>query len=198
MLGHLWTSISERFERDEDAARHVGYSDVLTIVHTRRLVLRSYEPSDWDSFRSLVQDEQLMWRLSGALSQDAARELFERLLTNESLLDVVGWAVTTRPDSEYCGHVFIHRFESADRSAELGFVLLRRFQGRGLGTEMAAAAHDYARSQLGCRVVRATVDEDNEASKAVLKRIGMSQLAHKVDRAGSFLVYATAEPDSGT
>jgi ribosomal-protein-alanine N-acetyltransferase len=171
---------------------------VVAILHTPRLVLRPYTLSDWDSFRSLVQDEQLMWRLSGALGLEAARALFDRLLVNQSSPDFVAWAVTAKPEAEYCGHVFIHHHDRTDASSELGFVLLQRFQRRGLATEMAAAACDYARTQLGCRVVKATVDEDNEPSKAILTRIGMSTIARKVDRAGSFLVYATAEPNSGT
>jgi hypothetical protein len=36
--------------------------------------LRPYQSEDWDAFRSLVQDNELMWRLSGALTSEAARD----------------------------------------------------------------------------------------------------------------------------
>lgn len=164
----------------------------MATIHTERLVLRPYESNDWESFRSLVQDSEVMRWLSGPLSSESARGLLDRLIAHDPATGLVGWAVLTRPDGNYCGHVFIHDYSRDERSAELGFVLVKQFHGQRLATEMASAALEYARTELGCGSVNATVDEDNEPSKAVLVQIGMSMKSRRSDSNGSYLVYSDA------
>jgi len=163
----------------------------VATIRTARLVLRPYESSDWEPFLALVQDDAVMRRLSGPLTTDAARKLLDRLLAHDPARGLVGWAVVTGRDGEYCGHVFIDKYQRDLRSAELGFVLLRPFHRQGFATEMATAVIAYARTTLCCDVVTATVDEDNEPSKAVLARIGMSVQSRRLDSNGSYLVYST-------
>lgn len=161
----------------------------MTTLHTQRLVLRPYSPHDWDGFRVLVQDEELMRPLSGALSLEAAHRLFHRLIAHDAASGLLGWAAMRSEDATYCGHVFLHGFDTPERVAELGFVLRREMQRQGLATELARAMLDYACDALSCRAVRASVDEDNLRSQAVLERIGMTQAARELDREGSYLVY---------
>lgn len=168
----------------------------MTAIHTPRLVLRPYRPDDWPAFRSLVQDGELMWRLSGALTSESARKLLNRLVLHDAASGLLGWAVTTKQDGEYCGHVFIHNYVREARSAELGFVLLKAFHGHGLATEAASAAREYARAQLGCSSISASVDGDNERSKAVLARIGMTVVSREVDDDGEYLVCSDAPRDA--
>lgn len=162
----------------------------MATIETRRLTLQPYRTSDWDDFRSLVQDGELMWRLNGPHSTDSAKRLLARLLEHEASSGLLAWAVTTGPEGDYCGHVFIDHYSPDERSAELGFVLHKAFHRRGIGTEMASAAYDYARLRLGCDVVSASVDDDNEPSKAVLARLGMVEVARESDDDGVYLVYS--------
>lgn len=156
-------------------------------METSRLVLRPYESHDWEHFSALVRDAELMRPLSGSLTPEAARSLFDRLIEHDPATGMLGWAVCMKATETYCGHVFIRIHE---HEAELGFVLMRRFHGQRLAAEMAAAALEYARNGLGCETVSATVDEDNERSKAVLERIGMSVTARESDAAGEYLVFS--------
>jgi ribosomal-protein-alanine N-acetyltransferase len=169
----------------------------MPTIHTPRLVLRPYESKDWESFRALVENDELMGRLSGPLTSKSARNLLDRLIAHDPACGVLGWAVTTKRDGDYCGHVFIHNYNHDERSAELGFVLIKRFHGQRLAAEMAAAALEYARTALGCDSVSATVDEDNEPSKAVLARIGMSVRSRRSDSDGSYLVYSDRPAEAG-
>jgi ribosomal-protein-alanine N-acetyltransferase len=170
----------------------------MSTIHTPRLVLRPYRPEDWEVFRSLVQDSELMRRLSGALTSASARRLLDRLVMHDAASGLLGWAVATQQAGEYCGHVFIHNYVREARTAELGFVLLKAFHGQGLATEMASAAREYARATLSCTTVSASVDGDNERSKAVLSRIGMTVVSREVDGDGEYLVYSDATRSSFT
>lgn len=54
---------------------------------------------------------------------------------------------------------------------ELGYRFLPEFWGKGLATEAATAAIDYARDGLGLRRLIALVHPDNAASARVLAKL---------------------------
>jgi len=61
-----------------------------------------------------------------------------------------------------------------ETQAELFFVLLPEFQGRGLGAEMAAAVVGHAFDALGLAALSASTAIDNAASVAVLEGLGFA------------------------
>ncbi|GAA1487375.1 GNAT family N-acetyltransferase [Brachybacterium sacelli] len=63
--------------------------------------------------------------------------------------------------------------QARGRQAELGWVLDPGVQGRGLGTEFAAALRDLAFDGLGVRRVEAQCFADNVASRRVMEKIGL-------------------------
>jgi RimJ/RimL family protein N-acetyltransferase len=65
-----------------------------------------------------------------------------------------------------------------DRSAEIGWLLDPRFQGRGYAREAAALLLDLAFGELGLHRVSAELDHRNAASVALCLRLGMRHEAH--------------------
>lgn len=63
--------------------------------------------------------------------------------------------------------------QAREQQAELGWVLDPDVQGRGLGTEFAAALLDLAVDGLGVRRVEASCFAENLASRRVMEKIGM-------------------------
>lgn len=63
--------------------------------------------------------------------------------------------------------------QARGQQAELGWVLDPGVQGRGLGTEFAAALLDIAVDGLGVRRVEAQCFAENLASRRVMEKIGM-------------------------
>jgi ribosomal-protein-alanine N-acetyltransferase len=57
---------------------------------------------------------------------------------------------------------------------EIGFVLGREHWGRGYATEAAAAMRDHAFGALGLTRLASPIHPDNEASKRVAAKIGMT------------------------
>jgi RimJ/RimL family protein N-acetyltransferase len=64
-------------------------------------------------------------------------------------------------------------FRLAVSRAEVGYVLARRYWGRGLMTEAAGAVVEWVIAQPEIHRVWATVDLDNAASQRVLEKVGM-------------------------
>jgi RimJ/RimL family protein N-acetyltransferase len=64
------------------------------------------------------------------------------------------------------------------RQAEIGFTLAREHQGRGLAAEAVTRLLDYAFDELKLHRVTAITDCENEASVALLERVGMRREGH--------------------
>jgi RimJ/RimL family protein N-acetyltransferase len=63
--------------------------------------------------------------------------------------------------------------QAAGQQAEIGWVLDPAVQGRGLGTEFAAALRDIALDGLGVRRIEASCFAENHASRRVMEKIGL-------------------------
>lgn len=68
--------------------------------------------------------------------------------------------------------------------ADLGYALLPAYRGRGYAHEAAQAVLTQARTALGLRRVAAVVGADNDASEAVLRRLGFAFERHVALRPG--------------
>lgn len=82
------------------------------------------------------------------------------------------WRITVKPDDDPVGAVAC--VLDGD-TAEIGFVMTRRYWGRGYGTEAAGAVLRWAASIRTVGRVWASCDIDNVASARVLEKIGMSR-----------------------
>ncbi|SDY56769.1 Acetyltransferase (GNAT) domain-containing protein [Geodermatophilus africanus] len=73
---------------------------------------------------------------------------------------------------------------------ELGYVIARHAQGRGLATEAARAWLDVALDELGLRRLTAVVHPDNAPSQALATRLGFRMHREDVTPSGvRVLVY---------
>lgn len=105
---------------------------------------------------------------------------------NRSTLEAEGqalWLAVVRRDTEQLiGDVVLFWRSAEHRSGEIGYVLDPAHQGAGFATEAARALLALAfDSGLGLHRVIARVDARNEASAAVLRRLGMRQEAVLVE-----------------
>jgi len=147
---------------------------VTPTLRTQRLLLEPYLPQDEEAFVALFQDTRVSrWMGDGPSPEAADRALFGRIFTvyAEDLFDV--WAV--RRSGELIGHAEIKHTE-ATGGHELIYALAPSSWGVGLGTEMAEAVVAYGFETLGQTEVHATVAAPNEASLALLAKIGFEHV----------------------
>ena len=70
------------------------------------------------------------------------------------------------------GNIGIHLIDRVSSKAEIGYLLFRKYWGRGYGTEAVSLVVDYAFQTLNLRKLTARVFEPNGASSAVLMKNG--------------------------
>lgn len=83
-----------------------------------------------------------------------------------------GWFVTLSEDGRVVGDCGTLGWVDDDGRVEIGYGLAAPFRGRGLGTEAAGALADWVAAQPEVRVVTASVEVGNEASRRLLERLG--------------------------
>ncbi|MET9768414.1 GNAT family N-acetyltransferase [Streptomyces sp. NPDC006415] len=144
-------------------------------LRTERLLLEPYVPADEDDFVALFQDTGVSrWMGDGPSSEPEDRALFGRVFTKVYAQDLFAvWAV--RRDGLLIGHAEIKRTDVVD-GHEIVYALAPSAWGCGLGTELAQAVVAHGFGALGLTEVHATVAAANEASLALLHRIGFEHM----------------------
>lgn len=166
------------------ANRRNSLEVVTPTLHTKRLLLDPYERGDEEDFVALFQDPQVSrWMGDGPAAENEDRALFGRIFTKvyaHGLFEV--WAV--RRDGLLIGHAEIKPTE-VSRGHEIIYALTSAVWRSGLGTELAEAIVGYGFGKLGLTEVHATVTAANEASLAVLHRLGFEHVRDIAEDDGS-------------
>lgn len=147
-------------------------------VKTARLLLRPFAPSDIPAYAAIRAKPEVMRFLPGGEARAAtARQDAEQLVPRfAALWDEVGygpWAAVDRASGALLGHIGLRRLPEFADETEVLYTLDSAVWGRGLATEGAMAARDYAWRVLGFRRLIGLVLPSNAASLGVLERIGM-------------------------
>ncbi|HYA34769.1 MAG TPA: GNAT family N-acetyltransferase [Candidatus Binataceae bacterium] len=139
---------------------------------TARLTLRRVRDSDVSAIFEYASDPEVTrlmdWRTlvdvsEAAKSVQRSREGWERGTE-------FGWMITVKPGDFAVGRIAC--FPNGHR-AEIGYLLNRRFWGKGYATEAADCVIKWLLADGGLWRVWATCDVENIASAQVLEKIGM-------------------------
>jgi [ribosomal protein S5]-alanine N-acetyltransferase len=144
------------------------------ILETERLMLRPLRESDLDALVAIYSDPHTMRFLGGPRTREDTCTGLGWMIAAHRGQGFGLWATTLRADGRLIGRcgILVQDVEGATEH-EIAYLLGSRWWGRGYATEAAAAIRDHARAELGFRRVISLIDPDNEASKAVARRIGM-------------------------
>lgn len=153
--------------------------EALPVV-TDRIRLRALEPADLDVVRAYRNDpDQRRWMYS---RDQTEAELMAWTAGGAPVFLRDGDAVNLgiEADGRLVGDVMLQVVSLASRQVELGWVVAKEAQGRGIATAAARALLDLA-WVLGAHRVKAHLDADNEGSLRVAERIGMTVEGRFVD-----------------
>ena len=153
-------------------------------VRTRRLLLRPLNTADADAllaYRSRadvsryvpfepMSREDILERIAGQWSRTE--------LTDEGQALTLGAEVAAT--GELAGDVILMWHSREHAGGEVGYVLNPALGGHGYATEAARAMLRLGFEDLGLRRIVARIDEDNEASAKLARRLGMRQEARLV------------------
>lgn len=144
-------------------------------LETKRLGLRPLALDDLDDVASLLGDAEALRFWGGPLDREGARHWIER---NIARYDADGFgrcAVVLRETRELVGDCgLITTTVEGQPEVELGWIVRRRYWGKGIATEAAAAWLDFAFDTLGRERIVSMVSAENVASRRVAEKLGMT------------------------
>jgi RimJ/RimL family protein N-acetyltransferase len=153
-------------------------------VRTERLLLRPLVPGDADAmlayrgrldvsryvpFEPMTRDD-ILSRIAGQWSRTE--------LTDEGQALTLG--VQVAETGELAGDVMLFWHSREHAGGEVGYVLNPALGGHGYATEAASALLRLGFEELGLHRIVARIDEDNEPSARLARRLGMRQEARLI------------------
>ncbi|MCX2745561.1 GNAT family protein [Mangrovivirga sp. M17] len=85
------------------------------------------------------------------------------------------WAIRNINSKEFHGAVGFNNHEKEHRKAEIGFWLLPQFWNNGIMSEVMPFALNYAQNEMNIHRIEAYVEEGNESSESLLKRLNFKK-----------------------
>lgn len=151
--------------------------DNLFSIRTDRLLLRQWDDSDFKAFANLNADARVMeffpFRLTEQQSDDQAKE-FQKAIAQRGF---GFWAVEALGVAKFIGFIGISPVYIKAHFCphiEIAWCLAYEFWGKGYATEGAKACLEYAFEKLHLKEVVAFTVKNNERSRSVMEKIGMT------------------------
>lgn len=149
----------------------------LPTIETERLRLRHLEESDTNSLFEIFSDEEAMrfWSWTPFKERAQAAKLLADIHENFRQKSHFQWGIALRADDQVIGTTTLFRFDDQSRRAELGYILNRRFWGRGYAGEALSALLDFAFDELNLNRLEADIEPRNAASVKTVERLGFQK-----------------------
>ena len=145
-------------------------------LSTPRLILRQWQPQDLPEFAALNADPEVMRYFPSTLDRQASDALAAKA---EALIAERGWGFWVAQDKasgRLAGMIGLHIPAPElpfSPCVEVGWRLAKPYWGKGLATEGANAALDFAWDVLKLEEVVSFTAVLNKPSQAVMQRLGM-------------------------
>jgi RimJ/RimL family protein N-acetyltransferase len=170
------------------------------ILETERLRLREMVPDDLDFLAEVLAHPEVMRFYPKQYSRAEAQEWLDRQCWRYAEHGHGLWLVLDRATDEPVGQVGLALQEVDGKlEPEIGYMIHHPFWRKGFASEAALGVRQYAFERLGLARVISLIRPENEPSRGVARKLGMT-----VERATLFkdiphLVYAVRRvppPDS--
>ncbi len=149
---------------------------MMTEIHQSELSMRPLLLDDWPAIHEWSQLEDVYrYQVWGPNSSSETRQFVEMALTDAAAAPRIRhvWTAVTS-SGRIIGIAELRLRDASSGRAEVSYIVHPEFWRRGYATKMASWVIDFAFDVLGVHRVEATCDSRNEASAAVLRKVGMT------------------------
>ena len=150
------------------------------ILETERLILRRVLPSDVKEMFELRSNPETMKYIPRPLLTNHEEALAhiqmmeDKIETNEG----INWAITLKGDDKMLGVIGHYRIKPEHYRAEVGYMILPEYHGKGITTEAVQCVVAYGLNMMQLHSIEGVIDPENEASQRVLQKCGFVKEAH--------------------
>ncbi|WP_346930366.1 GNAT family N-acetyltransferase [Clostridium sp.] len=136
----------------------------------KRIYLEKFTSEDFDKYYELVSNEEVMAMITErAIPLDEATRNYNVLLSNNELHKSFGnFKVMEFTTNKFIGSALLKVKEKSSREAELGYMLLPSYWGKGIGSEVAKLLIEKAKEERQLNRIIAIIDPNNIPSRKIL------------------------------
>jgi len=153
-----------------------GTSRASITLETERLVLSTWQASDWMAFRPIATDVEVMRYITGGepWTDERSQTFVNRQIQLYSERGFCRWKLLLKPSRELIGFCGVGFWGKA-LEPEIGWWLARRHWGRGFATEAACAALQDAFERAGLERINSIARPANTASIHIMEKLGFQR-----------------------
>lgn len=153
------------------------------ILETTQLILRRVTNDDVNEVFELRSNPEIMKYIPRPLVKTNEEALDHIALIDSKIENNEGinWAITLKGNPKLIGIIGHYRIKPEHFRAEIGYVLLPEYHGKGIITEAIKCAVDYGFNVMGLHSIEAIIDPRNSASEKALQKNGFKKEAHLLE-----------------
>ena len=144
-------------------------------METERLIFRAIKRADCMDMFEYSSDprtsQYLLWDPHESI--EYTKSFIDIILAKYKVGEYNDWALVLKESKKMIGTCGFTRIDERNGVAEIGYVLNPKYWGKGLATEAAHKAIEFAFEELGVNRVEGKFIFGNEASQRVMNKIGM-------------------------
>jgi ribosomal-protein-alanine N-acetyltransferase len=149
-------------------------------LETERLHLRRVVNDDVNEIFALRSDKETMKYIPRPLVK-TKEDALEHIALIDSKIDInegINWAITLKNNPKLIGLIGHYRIKPEHYRAEIGYMLLPEYQGKGIITEAIKEVVKYGFEKMKLHSIEAVIDPENLISEKVLQKNGFVKEAH--------------------
>jgi ribosomal-protein-alanine N-acetyltransferase len=149
-------------------------------LETERLLLRRIVCEDVSEIFALRSNKEVMKYIPSPLASNDEEALVHIALIDEKIdtNEGINWAITLKGDGKLIGVIGHYKIKPEHFRAEIGYMLLPEYQGKGIISEAIKEVVNYGFEVMKLHSVEAIVHPENSASEKVLQKNGFVKEAH--------------------
>lgn len=150
------------------------------VIETERLILKRITNDDVNEVFELRSNPETMRYIPRPLVKTTEDALEHIAMIEEKIVANTGinWGISLKGDHKVLGIIGYYRLQPENYRAEIGYMLLPEFHGKGIITEAVKRLISYGFNELKLHSIEAVIDPENSASERVLEKCGFVKEAH--------------------
>lgn len=145
------------------------------IAQTPHFVIRNFRPEEEDTYMALFDDEQITLHLPDRTTEEHIkifRQSFDDYANDKGL---GRWGIFNNFDDDFIGFCLLRNYDGEDGKVELGYVMHKKYWGKGIASEMAIIMVAYALTHTEAKEIVAVTTLGNIGSQKVLEKAGLER-----------------------
>ncbi len=148
----------------------------LPIIENKRFILRKFTKNDINDLYEYASDSEVTKFLSWDTYKniDIAVDYIENVLLRYSKNEIAPWGIEWKENSKMIGSIDFVQYDKKNFSAEIGYVLNRKYWNKGIMTEALKEIIKFGFDEMNLMRIETRLNAMNIASERVMQKNGLT------------------------